>query len=161
MKVKMLAILSLFALATQVLAAANYPVRPDRRLTPGKFCEPQLATEYRYQEQIPYCARDVSSELKDEIFQSYRRLGFSLNSVQRSDYKIDHYIPLCLGGSNDKANLWPQHVSVYSITDSIEALSCEKLQQNRISRRDAVTVLLTVKNDLSKAKEAMKYLRSL
>ena len=161
MKVKVLALLSLFVLATQALAAAHYPMAPDRRLTPGKFCEPQLATEYRYQEQIPYCARDVASELKNEIFTAYRRLGYTLSSVNRADYKIDHYIPLCLGGSNDKTNLWPQHVSIYSITDSIEALSCEKLQQNRISRRDAVTVLLTVKNDLSKAKEAVKYLRSL
>ncbi|WP_408095746.1 hypothetical protein ACJVC5_11935 [Peredibacter sp. HCB2-198] len=160
MKIKLLAILAFLALAAQALAA-NYPIRADRRLTPGKFCEPQLATEYRYQEQIPYCERDVTTELKNEIFAAYRKLGYTLNSANRSDYKIDHYIPLCLGGSNDRTNLWPQHVSIYNITDSIEALTCEKLQQNRINRRDAVTVLLTVKNDLSKAKEAMKYLRSL
>lgn len=158
MRTKLLVSLTLFAL-TALAQAASYPLRPDRRLTPGSFCN--LPIEYRYQERIPYCGRDVSTELKNEIFADYRRLGFALDSAYRADYKIDHYIPLCLGGSNQKNNLWPQHASVFGITDDIEALVCEKLQKNKINHNNAVRLLLTVKNDLSKANEALNFLHSL
>lgn len=158
MNVKMLIVFALFTLTT-LAQAANYPMRPDRRLTPGSLCN--LPVEYRYQERIPYCGRDVSTELKNFIFVTYRQLGYTLNSANRADYKIDHYIPLCLGGSNYRDNLWPQHVSIYSITDSLEALTCDKLKQNKINHATAVRLLLTVKNDLSQARNTTQYLHSL
>lgn len=143
----------------QVFAGGNYPMRPDPRLTPGKLCD--LPVEYRYPEHVAYCGRDVETETKAEIFAAYRRLGFPMSSSTRADYKIDHYIPLCMGGSNDKVNLWPQHVSIYNITDSLEALLCEKMKQGKLSQAKAVNYMKGVKNDLSQASSLIRTLNSL
>ncbi len=40
---------------------------------------------------------------RDEVLARY---GMSLGT--HPDYEIDHLIPLCLGGSDDPSNLWPQ-----------------------------------------------------
>jgi hypothetical protein len=40
---------------------------------------------------------------RDEILRRY-----GLPAGTHPDYEIDHLIPLCLGGSNDLSNLWPQ-----------------------------------------------------
>ena len=147
-----------FSFSLQVIAG-NYPMRPDARLTPGKLCD--LPVEYRYPEHVAYCGRDVERETKAEIFAAYRRLGYPMSSTNRSDYKIDHYIPLCMGGSNDKVNLWPQHVSIYNITHSLEALLCEKMKQGKLSQSRAVNYVKSVKNDLSQASSLLRTLNAL
>ena len=35
-------------------------------------------------------------------------IRYGLRPGQHPDYEIDHLIPLCLGGSDGFANLWPQ-----------------------------------------------------
>jgi hypothetical protein len=40
---------------------------------------------------------------RDEILRRY-----GLPPGMHPDYQIDHLIPLCLGGSDDPSNLWPQ-----------------------------------------------------
>ena len=144
---------------TTIVSAANYPMKPDRRLTPGSLCDQPI--EYRYQERIAYCGRDVETALKNDVFVAYRKLGFVLSSSTRADYKIDHYIPLCLGGSNYQNNLWPQHISIYSITDPLEAKVCEKLAQKKLKHAEALKILMAVKNDLSLATVAMRKLQAL
>src|SRR5207249_79764 len=47
--------------------------------------------------------RDVSSETRDAVFTEY-----DLSGATRSDFEVDHLVPLELGGSNDLANLWPE-----------------------------------------------------
>lgn len=94
-------------------------------------------------------------------FEDYRGLGFVLPTNDRGSYKIDHYIPLCAGGSNSTENLWPQHKSVYEITDPIEPLLCEKMSEGRLKQAEAVQLIKKVKNDLSKADEVMDYLNRL
>jgi hypothetical protein len=150
--------IALLALSLQVFAG-NFPIKPDSRLTPGKLCD--LPVEYRYPEHIAYCGRDVETETKAEIFEDYRRIGYPMSSGSRSDYKIDHYIPLCMGGSNDKVNLWPQHVSIYKLTDSMEARLCELMKQGKLSQAKAVNYIVTVKNDLSKVTAIHRALNSL
>ena len=52
----------------------------------------------------------VASDEKRDIIATYDKArGFHIGQMQRSQFKIDHYIPLCAGGSNDRDNLWPQH----------------------------------------------------
>ena len=159
----MLKTLSSFFLALftfQVLAFyAEYPKAPDARLTPGKLCE--LRVKYRYAERIPYCDRDVFPETKESVYIDYRRLGYNLNRQNRADYKIDHFFPLCAGGSNHPTNLWPQHVSIFTQTDPLEYLVCEKMKEGRLRQREALDMIKKGKHNLSQIPSILHYLENL
>ena len=121
-----------------------YPAHPHPELTPGELC--QTASEYRYPEKIKYCERDVASETKRQIIRIYdSKLGYAISSLPREEFKIDHFIPLCMGGSNSTKNLWPQHVSVYEQTDHYEAEICESLRDGHISQAKAVETIRQIK----------------
>lgn len=138
--------------------ARPYPLAPHEHVTPGETC--QDADYYRYPEHIAYCSRDVSSGTKKAIIRDYDdRFGYSIGSMERSDFKIDHYIPLCMGGSNNTANLWPQHKSVYEHTDPIEQRLCEMMAQGRLLQADAIAKIKDVKNDLAQAEPLLDELR--
>ncbi len=158
MKVQSLALLLALIVST-VLFAQEYPVGPDSNLTPGMLCK--NPDSYRYPEQIPYCERDVSPDHKNRIFADYRKLGYNLNPKMRRDYKIDHLIPLCAGGSNETVNLWPQHKSVYEKTDKMEALGCEKLAAGRIRQAELVELILEAKKNLALVRPTLDHLNSL
>ncbi len=127
-------------------AGQSFPTGPDAALTPGVLCS--NPDEYRYPEKIKYCERDVSTSQKAAIFQKYDQIGYRTRSMKRQAFKIDHYIPLCAGGSNDSRNLWPQHESVYEVTDKLEALICEKMAAGRLKQKDAVVIIMEAKNNL-------------
>lgn len=156
-------ILLILAFSCSVFAESDYftdfPMGPDARITTGSLCSSPI--ERRYPEQILYCGRNVDTATKNEIFTAYRRLGYVLPSNDRADYKIDHYIPLCMGGSNQNNNLWPQHVSIYKQTDNLEAAICDKMKAGRMNQADAVKMMKAVKNDLSKLAQAYATLQRL
>ncbi len=147
----------LFATLSQALEA--FPKGPDATLTPGALCA--HPDQYRYPEKIKYCERDVSTGEKAAIFQKYDQLGYRTRSMKRQAFKIDHYIPLCAGGSNESRNLWPQHQSVYEITDKLEALICEKMAAGRLRQKDAVALIMQAKNNLDEVPEIHDHLNSL
>jgi hypothetical protein len=130
----------------------SYPIGPDMRLTPGSLC---TRPDYRrYPEQIAYCERNVETQRKYQIIDNYNReLGYKIERSQRQQFKIDHYIPLCMGGSNETNNLWPQHVTVYNQTDSLEGLLCEKMKAGRLLQVKAIEYIKTAKKDLSRVRE--------
>jgi hypothetical protein len=138
---------------------AEYPKSPLSSLTPGELCS--TPTEFRYPERIAYCERDVSGELKEMVFEDYRRAGFVLPRNERSSYKIDHFIPLCAGGANTAENLWPQHQTVYEITDSLEKLACDKLKLGLISQRNVVSLIKRAKMDLRQVRAVQQELSRL
>jgi hypothetical protein len=45
----------------------------------------------------------MNAARRDEVLKRY-----DLSPGTHPDYEIDHLIPLCLGGSDDPCNLWPQ-----------------------------------------------------
>ena len=45
----------------------------------------------------------MTAPRRDEVL-----IRYGLPPGQHPDYEIDHLIPLCLGGSDDFSNLWPQ-----------------------------------------------------
>ncbi|WP_413287759.1 hypothetical protein [Bdellovibrio sp. HCB337] len=139
--------------------SGNFPKGPDSALTPGALCE--HPDSYRYPEKIAYCERDVSSDLKKEIFVNYDQLGYRTREMNRMAFKIDHYIPLCMGGSNSVKNLWPQHESVYQITDPLEPLLCEKMADGRISQKKAVEYIVEAKNNLDEVKRIIREVNQL
>jgi hypothetical protein len=153
-------LLSLLVLQVSLaFAAESFPTGPHPELTPGELCT--RPDTYRYPERIAYCERDVSSETKDDVFLSYRRIGYTMPSDRRSSYKIDHYIPLCAGGSNGVDNLWPQHLTIGRQTDFIEDLGCQMLAKGKITQAELIGLIKRAKNDLSEASNVLRILRNL
>ncbi len=144
---------------TSAFASGEFPIGPDANLTPGELCH--QPDSYRYREKIAYCVRDVSTYTKAEIFAQYDSIGFNTRSMKRKAFKIDHYIPLCAGGANTIENLWPQHESIYKITDALEAKICEKMGQGRLKQADAVTIVKHAKNHLEDVPALMSQLNNL
>ncbi|RYZ67053.1 MAG: hypothetical protein EOP09_11690 [Proteobacteria bacterium] len=146
--------LFVFAFALNTFAYSQdgqFPQGPDAALTPGELC--QRADSYRYPEKVAYCERDVSSDTKRGLFVKYDQLGFRTREMNRGSFKIDHYIPLCMGGSNSEKNLWPQHVTIYNVTDPLEPLLCEKMAAGRLTQKKAVEYIMYGKahlNEVSK-----------
>jgi hypothetical protein len=127
-------------------------MHPDERMTPGVLCSRNQADTSRYPEHIPYCSRSVSSGLKRDIIAAYDRdLGYGVGRMNRGDFKIDHFIPLCMGGANERGNLWPQHKSIYVQTDLIEQRLCELMAAGQLSQADAVAKIRRVKFHLDEA----------
>lgn len=144
-------------LSTATALAAGYPMGPDSRLTVGDLCE--HGDSHRYEEKIEYCRRNVTSSKKWEIIDNYEELGYEIRRYGRENFKIDHLIPLCAGGSNDESNLWPQHRDVYEQTDKIEEMSCRLMAQGKLAQADAVALILEVKKNLEKAAQTEASLR--
>jgi hypothetical protein len=153
-------VLSLSATAYGNYGNEPFPKNPHPSLTPGTLCT--SASEIRYPERIRYCNRDVESETKDQVVRQYdTSFGFKIEKIGRRNFKIDHYIPLCMGGSNEETNLWPQHPSVYEITDPIEPLLCQRMAEGKLKQADAVKLIKQAKNDLSQARKILESIQAL
>ncbi|HEY8269244.1 MAG TPA: hypothetical protein VIG33_00025 [Pseudobdellovibrionaceae bacterium] len=160
MKALALATLFISLLSSNLSSAVNFPLSPNEQMTPGKLCSSSDNT--RYPERIRYCNRDVSSDLKQQIIVNYdRAFGYRIESLPRDQFKIDHYIPLCVGGANDMSNLWPQHVSVYSITDSLEELVCKKMAEGKLRQKDAIKIIIEGKHHLDDVPEILHHVGAL
>ena len=143
-----------------VSLASGFPEGPNLVSTPGTVCEGSPVR--RYPENIVYCERNVDTKLKNEIIKMYdTELGFSIGSMSRGDFKIDHFIPLSIGGSNSKSNLWPQHKSVYIITDPLEQELSTKISEGHIKQAEAIRVIREAKLNLSHIPELIDYVHSI
>ena len=147
-------------LSVFVHAADKYPTMPDANLTPGAICED--SDVHRYPENIVYCDRDVDTKLKNDIIRQYdEQLGFSIRTISRNEFKIDHFIPLSIGGANSRENLWPQHRTVYTVTDPLEHLLFERIKEGRIKQADAIRVMREAKLNLGRVSELIDYVEAL
>ncbi|MGZ3788088.1 MAG: hypothetical protein ACXVLQ_06165 [Bacteriovorax sp.] len=138
----------------------RFPKMPNLTETPGRLCTDTKA--YRYPEKIAYCERAVDSYTKNAVIQKYDHLfGYQIETMDRAAFKIDHLIPLCAGGANSEDNLWPQHRSVYEITDPIEPILCQKMLEGKLLQADAVKIVLQAKTHLDQVPALIKQLNSL
>ena len=145
---------------TQAHALMPFPKKPDASLTPGDLC--RQADQIRYPERIKYCERNVDLETKKWVIQEYdRKFGYEIDRMDRQNFKIDHYFPLCAGGSNHISNLWPQHESVYVITDILEAKICEKMAEGRLRQLEALQIVKIGKSDLNQVSKLLRQLEAL
>lgn len=140
--------------------ASSIPEGPNPEMTPGSLCT--NSTTYRYPEKIKYCDRSVSTGTKRKIIHEYdERFGFTIEEMPRGDFKIDHFIPLSIGGSNDVTNLWPQHKSVYVHTDPLESEVFNLISEGKIKQAEAIRVIKECKLNLGRCAELHDYLISL
>ncbi len=137
-----------------------FPRIPSLSETPGKLCA--NPSSVRYPEKIAYCERDVDVYMKEDVIARYdNQLGYKIRTMNRYDFKIDHLIPLCAGGDNVEDNLWPQHKSVYAITDPIEPLICQRMEEGKLSQKEAVQMVIYAKTHLNELPRLMKILGSM
>src|SRR5258708_788570 len=89
-------------------SSAKIVTKPDKKLTPGAISD--LVTQANIQTTI--CVegytrkpgvRHVTATTRKQVFSEYH-----VKKSDRALYKIDHLIPLEVGGSNAINNLWPE-----------------------------------------------------
>jgi hypothetical protein len=130
----------------------DFPLHPDPNMTPGSTC--QDPDETRYPEKIGYCRRSVSKGVKRSIIETYdETFGYHVGDMNRQDFKIDHLIALCMGGSNEVDNLWPQHKSTYVLTDPLEEKLCVLMQRGKILQAEAIETIIYAKYHLEETGE--------
>ncbi|MCB0351735.1 MAG: HNH endonuclease [Bdellovibrionales bacterium] len=151
------AFLALMFFSTVSIAVPRYsPARPDPMATPGELChrkDPDFI-EYRYKERIPYCVRNVSSELKADIYDYYK-----VPQEKRRFYTIDHFIPLSIGGSNHAENLWPEHRKIKELRINLENEVYDDVKSGRMTQDEAVAKIIKAKMNppLPYAQEYFRY----
>lgn len=122
--------------------AYPYPMTPDISMTTGALCSviDNDFDEYRYEEKIPYCFRNVSSRLKKYIYEQYE-----IPLEERNQYTIDHLIPLSIGGSNNIKNLWPEHKAVKAMRSNLEEHLYFKVKEGKMLQKEAIEILIKCK----------------
>jgi hypothetical protein len=83
---------------------------------------------------FPRCSRKVSEATKKAVLKAYQ-----ISWADRDRYEVDHYIPLCMGGSNDRANLWPEPWTHAKRKDVLENRLCRQIRNGTITQADAVS----------------------
>jgi hypothetical protein len=116
-----------------------YPTGPNQSTFPH-FCskkDPDFL-EIRYQAKVAVCKRSVSSSTKAQVYEDY-----SIPVSDQKSYTIDHLVPLSMGGSNNRWNLWPQHKDIS--TANYEGELYRSLNSAKISHQEALNSILEKK----------------
>lgn len=145
-KFTLMTLLFLLSLSTWATPFAPIPITPDEKQTPGDYCSDtdKDFTEYRYAEKIPYCTRNVKTNLKKKLYAIYK-----VPSKCENRYTIDHLVPLALGGNNSQDNLWPEHLLVKATRQMMEEDLYQKVSKGLMKVNDAVQQILEAKTQLS------------
>lgn len=124
------------------LTTYAYPLVPDSGMTSGELCDTDNPdfSEFRYQEHIPYCTRNVSGSTKSAIYQAY-----GIPKGCRNRYTIDHFFPLSLGGDNSTVNLWPEHKLVKATRPNLEEDLYHQIANGEITQRKALNIIIEAK----------------
>ena len=120
-------------------------VYPDPQFTPGK-ADTLLFTDLTKSydgETYSQAHRNVSQSVKNRVMQEYGN--------PKGKVEIDHFYPICAGGSNDISNLWaePEHVMVrgedlgFHTKDALEAKLCILIKAGKINPKDAFKFMTT------------------
>ena len=95
-------LLSFVAGAAMLVPAFAVDIRPDPDSTEGSVRIDGNSVEQAC-DRSNHPRGAMTADRRDEVL-----IRYGLPPGQHPDYEIDHLIPLCLGGSDDFSNLWPQ-----------------------------------------------------
>jgi hypothetical protein len=137
------------------LGAALPSIYPNKQLTTGKadtlsavnlqaadWCnDHQIGSGPACQQTYSQAHRNVTDAVKKRVYLEY---GVSYPQAAGA-YEVDHFYPLCAGGSNDISNLWlePAHVMAnaqdygFHTKDKLEAFVCVGIKNGTISPQEA------------------------
>lgn len=119
-----------------------YPLVPNPALAQGSLCNkqnPDYETD-RYTQKIPYCRRNVESDLKRKLYDLYK-----IPEQCRNRYTIDHIIPLSIGGDNTEQNLWPEHRNVKNTRPYLEEEVFVAVKDGDMTQTEAIEIILRTK----------------
>jgi len=135
-----------FILFTSLLITSHesqaYPLVPNPAWAQGSLCNkqnPDYETD-RYTQKIPYCRRNVESDLKRKLYDLYK-----IPEHCRNRYTIDHIIPLSIGGDNSEQNLWPEHHNVKQTRPYLEEEVFSDVRDGNMTQAEAVEIILKTK----------------
>jgi hypothetical protein len=118
------------ALAASPALAQSVGTMPDPLITPGAV----RSTDFDEICRTPTAGlRFMPRERADAVL-----IRYGLPPGAHPNYEIDHLVPLCLGGSDDDANLWPQPrrsiapVENAERKDRLEARVCQLVCANEV-----------------------------
>ncbi len=86
----------------------------------------------------------MTNARRDEVLARYK-----LPAGSHPDYEIDHLVPLCLGGSDDASNLWPEPRRNIEpkwnaeAKDRLERTLCDLVCDGLLDLGDAQTAIIT------------------
>src|SRR6185312_9551165 len=126
----------LLCLLTMMPLWAQAMTQPNPTLTPGVLCtasDPNFSG-YAYAEHIAKCNRNVDDQEKNDIAHAY-------GNIPQADwvkYEFDHLIPLCVRGSVDIKNVWPQVLSEAHEKDKLENEICIGMQTGKMTQAEAI-----------------------
>ena len=129
MRYSSLAFIAAIAVALPVLAE-ELPIQPDNSLTPGVVGSADFADVCGLVDGQTYSQRhrDTTQKMKNAAYVAY-----NVNKADR-EFEVDHRVPLCAGGADDQANLWPQlgfkHPSFHD-KDRLETRVCRAVCRTR------------------------------
>jgi len=129
MRYSSLAFIAAIAVALPVLAE-ELPIQPDNSLTPGVIGSADFADVCGLVDGQTYSQRhrDTTQKMKNAAYVAY-----NVNKAGR-EFEVDHRVPLCIGGADDQANLWPQlgfeHPSFHD-KDRLETRVCGAVCRTR------------------------------
>ena len=98
---------------------------PDPLLTPGGV-NPKAGLDVICRTNTK-ARRDVTRATRAKVLRDYNE-----PPITTEDYELDHLVPLCLGGNNAAANLWPQPAPDYHVKDRLEFALCSYVCQGKV-----------------------------
>lgn len=122
--------------------AQAYPLVPNPEWAQGSLCNrqnPDYETD-RYKAKVPYCRRNVDSDLKRRLYDRYE-----IPENCRGRYTIDHIIPLSIGGDNSPQNLWPEHQNVKATRPYLEEEVFVAVRDGDMTQAEAIELILKTK----------------
>ncbi|MCK5883696.1 MAG: hypothetical protein KAG61_08410 [Bacteriovoracaceae bacterium] len=127
--------LLLFLLISSTVFATS-PQAPNAQLSPGDICtteDPDYRATYgEGPTSVVICTRKVEYSTKLQVIERY-----GLKKSNRSNYKIDHIIPLSIGGSNHITNLFPIDKNFMNIYERPEWPVYQAFRNDLISSAEA------------------------
>lgn len=116
---------AILAAGLQLQAADADPI-----LTPGEFFPTITASEVC----VPGYARRTRNVPTSEKKKVFARYGVKWKP---GAYEVEHFIPLCMGGTNGLANLWPAPKKDARAKARVDGFLCREICAGRLTLEEA------------------------